>query len=250
MEHENKHYERKPRKKRIEDEMTCAYCGKLFPTKSKNGRKNPYLKHMKRHQAMASDCGCGEDFTSFAQKNKHMRVTHLGYFGCDKCCQSFKDKVSLTEHEQWHIKKVSVTKLPKLEQTEKNEASTKVYICEFCDKSFMKSVQLHSHRKIHREKVACQVCGKAVKNMFVHMRDVHTDDSEQKFRCDQCSKGFGEIFKLKSHMMSVHLKTRPYKCRFGCTDNIGYNDLSNRNSHEKKKHGRLFELLRNQENAS
>ena len=38
--------------------------------------------------------------------------------------------------------------------------------------------------------------------------------------------------------MSVHLKLRPYKCRYGCDDS--YNDYHNRNSHEKKKHGKLF----------
>ena len=41
--------------------------------------------------------------------------------------------------------------------------------------------------------------------------------------------------------MNVHLKLRPYKCRFGC--DFGYNDFSNRNAHEKKKHGGRYEEL-------
>ena len=38
--------------------------------------------------------------------------------------------------------------------------------------------------------------------------------------------------------MNVHLKLRPYKCRYGCE--FAYNDRSNRNAHEKKTHGNLF----------
>ena len=40
-------------------------------------------------------------------------------------------------------------------------------------------------------------------------------------------------------MMNVHIRSRPYNCRYGC--NMAYNDVSNRNSHEKKKHGGLFQ---------
>ena len=38
--------------------------------------------------------------------------------------------------------------------------------------------------------------------------------------------------------MNVHLKLRPYECRYGCS--FRYNDLSNRNAHEKKTHGQIF----------
>ena len=38
--------------------------------------------------------------------------------------------------------------------------------------------------------------------------------------------------------MSVHLKLRPFKCRYGCE--FGYNDQANRNSHERKKHGKKY----------
>ena len=79
--------------------------------------------------------------------------------------------------------------------------------------------------------------------------------------------------------MNVHLKLRPYSCRYGCEFGkfvfskrknnllklkhmffshfalhyelqffscLAYNNLSNRNSHEKKKHGGLYSSAQNQ----
>ena len=62
------------------------------------------------------------------------------------------------------------------------------------------------------------------------------------FQCPDCGKGFWGQKDLESHQMNIHLKLRPYRCRYGCKDS--YNDTSNRNSHEKKKHGKLFTTAR------
>ena len=50
--------------------------------------------------------------------------------------------------------------------------------------------------------------------------------------------------KLEIHRMNVHLKLQPYKCRYGC--DIAYNDVSNRNQHEKRTHGKLFVVVRDE----
>ena len=71
-----------------------------------------------------------------------------------------------------------------------------------------------------------------------HHETVHLDDNLKKFKCEECGKGFNENQKLSDHRMNVHLKLRPYKCRYGCE--MAYNDRSNRNHHEKRKHGELF----------
>ena len=62
---------------------------------------------------------------------------------------------------------------------------------------------------------------------------------KMRYECDQCDKKFISNSALKCHMMNVHIRSRPYNCRYGC--NMAYNDVSNRNSHEKKKHGGLFQ---------
>ena len=72
----------------------------------------------------------------------------------------------------------------------------------------------------------------------LHIKSVHTPDDQKKFQCQQCGKGFLVQRALDSHMMNMHLKLKPYNCRYGCE--ISYNDVSNRNHHERKQHGKLF----------
>ena len=72
----------------------------------------------------------------------------------------------------------------------------------------------------------------------MHMASVHTPDHMKKFQCQDCGKGFTSSTGLERHRMNVHLKLRPYECRYGCE--FRYNDFNNRNAHEKKTHGKLF----------
>ena len=96
---------------------------------------------------------------------------------------------------------------------------------------------MHHKRKVHMAR-QCPICGEIFKTLRVHLNTVHKTDSEKKYQCQDCGKGFYDRSKLESHRMSIHIKSRPHRCRYGC--DIGYNDVSNRNSHEKKKHGSLF----------
>ena len=91
---------------------------------------------------------------------------------------------------------------------------------------------------MHEEKKTCPVCGIKVRLLKEHIDNVHTKDEEKKFQCHDCGKGFKYEHKLEYHRISMHLKTKPYNCRYGC--DISYNDLSNRNAHEKRTHGKLF----------
>ena len=67
---------------------------------------------------------------------------------------------------------------------------------------------------------------------------VHQTEEDKKFICEHCDKRFFTSASLNKHIMNVHLKLRPYSCRYGCE--FAYNDVSNRNAHEKKTHGKLF----------
>ena len=70
------------------------------------------------------------------------------------------------------------------------------------------------------------------------MKRIHTPDEKKKFQCQDCGKGFAQKDSFEAHRMSMHLKLRPHKCRYGC--DMAYNDVSNRNQHEKRVHGKLF----------
>jgi uncharacterized Zn-finger protein len=73
-----------------------------------------------------------------------------------------------------------------------------------------------------------------VKRLEHHIGSVHTEESEKKFPCTTCGKGFPNSFHLKKHE-AIHQNEKPYRCREGC--DVGYNDSSNRNQHERKLHG-------------
>ena len=92
--------------------------------------------------------------------------------------------------------------------------------------------------RCHEEKIPCPECGKLVKDINQHNLISHTPDEEKPFQCPDCDRGFINQDQLKKHRISVHLKTRPYKCRYGCT--FAYIDPSNRNAHERKSHGKLY----------
>ena len=71
------------------------------------------------------------------------------------------------------------------------------------------------------------------------MRQTHPKEEDKKYVCESCGKGFTQERKMKQHAMNVHIKSRPYKCRFGCA--FAYNDSANRNAHENKKHGGRYQ---------
>ena len=70
------------------------------------------------------------------------------------------------------------------------------------------------------------------------MKVVHAPDNEKQFQCRECGKGFIHANKLEEHAMNVHIKSQLYQCRYGCENR--YNDSTNRNVHENRRHGGLF----------
>ena len=113
--------------------------------------------------------------------------------------------------------------------------------CHICGKVCMTKSILTSHLLVHEEKRPCPICGLAVRHLDYHMKSAHLSDDQKKHKCPDCGKGFYQSTKLTQHRINVHLRNRPFQCRYGC--DIKYNDSSNRNSHERKKHGGLFNKL-------
>ena len=110
--------------------------------------------------------------------------------------------------------------------------------CHICGKVLKSKAQLSSHLQTHNVKKPCTICGKQVKQMTIHMLEYHKPDDQKKHKCPECGKGFYQTTKLAQHRINVHLRDRRFPCRYGCE--FRYNDSSNRNSHERKKHGGLF----------
>ena len=114
--------------------------------------------------------------------------------------------------------------------------------CPDCNKILKNKDILKNHwRKVHVS-APCSICGVVVKNMGLHMGERHKPNSEKKFLCSDCKNGFMTKQKLENHRMSVHLKSQPHKCRHGCDNR--YNDSSNRNAHERRRHKETFKDIK------
>ena len=80
----------------------------------------------------------------------------------------------------------------------------------------------------------CVHCGKlvGVSLMKRHVQG-HAPDSEKRFKCDVCGKGFVDINNFKDHM-NIHTGEKPYKCKF-CTSCFA--SKGNHAQHEKSHLG-------------
>ena len=112
-------------------------------------------------------------------------------------------------------------------------------ICQHCAKVFRNPACLAGHVKNMHISFECHDCGVTIVGYRKYCRHRMKAHDKMRYECDQCDKKFISNSALKCHMMNVHIRSRPYNCRYGC--NMAYNDVSNRNSHEKKKHGGLFQ---------
>ena len=192
--------------------IPCDICGKY------------YLKYgLNRHKTKIECEKCQRRFNpSYFPQHKCFRTEEPPKEVCNICGKTL-GKGSLAKH----IKTVHG-------EIERKE-------CHICGKSLRGSDCLKAHMKVHEEKQCCPECGMKVRNIRTHIMNVHMTDEQKKYKCQECGKGFIDTQRLEAHKMSVHLKTYPYKCRYGC--DAKYNDSSNRNCHERKKHGAVFKEI-------
>ena len=208
----------------------CEHCD--FSTKTKWPlTRHIFLKHpehVDKYHEMIEDgkqlCKKCMKFLPNSEYEEHMLEHNQEMEICNICGKLLKGKSNL----KYHIQTV-------------HQILEKKYFCEKCNAGFAFENGLNQHmRRVHSEKYPCPLCGE---NFFEHrlkrhIADMHTPDDQKKYQCKDCGKGFNDTKRLEIHRMNVHLKLQPYKCRYGC--DIAYNDISNRNQHEKKKHGKLF----------
>jgi len=220
-----------------------------------------YLMHMEEHRAERFDCDCGIYFTTKKHKIHHIQLVHAKELECcDECYHVALDVKSLNHHKRREHTKQTDQKprqkvicdicgyvieisrghsydsgLKRMKEHKSTKHNPVLVPCPECSK-MVQQHYLRVHMKIHKIEI-CSVCGKEVK-IKNFKRHVAAHNDIWLHKCSHCSKGFNNKQSMDHHIMSVHLKLRPYKCRYGCE--FAYNDSSNRNQHEKKKHGALF----------
>ena len=197
-------------------------------------------------------------------KERHIRVQHEGWLPCeqDSCLVRYLCKrqreISNSDHDIFSCESKETLE-------EHMTKHTKKYMCDSCGFKADDSNKLYYHRqvtheavmvpcpdcgkmfkdrylKLHQRKVlsaaACEICGVVVKNVKHHMQGVHMADSDKRFHCKDCGKGFMCRVTMDNHRMNMHIKAQPYQCRYGCDNR--YNDTSNRSAHERRRHGAVW----------
>ena len=166
----------------------------------------------KRASLFQAECNCpGVDLTNQNIKYNHYRLHHSGgkYKACDKC---------------GHIDTVKALN--------NHDCTGHSLICPDCAKVFANPQSLAGHVRNQHMTVDCPDCCITIVGYRRYCRHRMKEHDQLRYECQQCDKKFISNNALKTHMMNVHIRSRPYNCRYGC--NMAYNDVSNRNSHEKK----------------
>ena len=252
----------KRRKKKVEKEdedastgtTLCPDCGADILTKNMQ-------KHKMDHTIENFTCDCPDlpstfrapDLGGFAQsraigytqKERHMKVVHMGWLPCSEtgCQSSFETKLKLDKHMKSH-KQIcdhcgyEGKSAQHLRGHYERHHDTKTVQCPDCGEMQTNKHELYKHKKRVHTRETCGICGSEVKNLSVHMRNQHISDDQARYKCEYCQKGFMDKPLMEKHIMNVHIRTQPHKCRYGCENS--YNDKSNRAAHERRRHGSCF----------
>lgn len=251
--------------------LQCRICGELFPRKidkiSPSGIvkaksfKEMYKRHYKRHVVKSFSCDCGVEFTSMYEKEKHYDSVHLGLYACsfEKCPKTTKNKATLLKHEETHLKKktdkikihcdqcsfethalYNLGRHKELRHPDPATVKTEKFVCNECDgREFVNKGVFKKHMERVHNPQPCPECGKVLNNIREHLKRHKT---VKEFNCVSCPKGFIAQYKLIEHERVAHEGVL-YKCRYpSCPDEggnggQGYKDASNRDAHERRRHG-------------
>ena len=217
--------------------------------------KTKYKNHLSKHKKMALRvekfvCECEEKWENNAQKLRHMKLQHYGHVKCNMCLKTFKKSALLNEHMKKKHDNKGVNLCPSCGKSSSSYHSLNIHMklmhdntivkCDKCGKEVKGKYKMKDHIDHVHNRKPCPICGKTFfrHRLNVHMQAVHTEDKDKTYICGICRKGFPTKVDIKKHEMNVHIKARPYNCRYGCI--FAYNDSSNRNSHERKKHGNTY----------
>ena len=246
--------------------IQCQLCGKKFVQEdyiSFRRLKSAYSDHYRRHELLASDCGCGIEFTSKNHKSRHWLTVHKGFVQCEACPEVISTKKKLADHMKYihqlrkcdqcgYETKEGIYAMKKhalrhkiimeSKQSSKPASGITCPIIE-CAKIFPSKGLLNVHfNGVHINKIPCPECGKEVKNMPAHMDSMHS--AAKKYQCEKCPKAYVSKNLLSEHDLVDHQGVRFY-CRYPDCQTKGqeYRDRSNRGAHERKRHGGNFNLI-------
>ncbi|KAG8588813.1 hypothetical protein GDO81_006109 [Engystomops pustulosus] len=200
------------KKEKPKTSFVCTYCSKAF--------RDSY--HLRRHES----CHTGIKLVSRPKKTQTAPVVPLiSTIAGDNSRTSLVSTIAgilstVTTSSSATIPSAStsIPAMPVPQPVKKpSKPVKKNHACEMCGKAFRDVYHLNRHKLSHSDEkpFECPVCNQRFKRkdrMTYHVRS-HEGGITKPYTCSVCGKGFSRPDHLSCHVKHVHSTERPFKCQ-------------------------------------